>query len=85
MEVEQSVADLQTSAQKITTADLQVEQARQALDLARVRYQNGVITSLELLNAQTTLQEAEFLRVQYQYNYSMSRIALQRALGERIW
>jgi outer membrane protein len=85
MEVEQAVADVQTSAQKISTADLQVEQARQALALARVRYQNGVITSLELINAQTTLQEAEFQRLQYQYNYTMSRYALQKALGERIW
>ncbi len=85
MEVEQAIADMETNQRKIATTDIQVRQAREALGLAQVRYKNGVITSLELLNAQTTLQEAEFLRLQFRYNYVISRYALDRAMGTRIW
>ncbi|MEO5931576.1 MAG: biotin/lipoyl-binding protein [Candidatus Kapaibacterium sp.] len=85
MEVEQALADRGSSAQRIATADLQVRQATAALALARTRYTFGVITSLELLNAQTLLQEAEFARLQSQYNYTMSQYSLERAMGEKIW
>ncbi|MDB5036129.1 MAG: outer rane efflux protein [Chlorobi bacterium] len=85
MEVEQALADRESSAQRIATADIQVRQANAALALARTRYKFGVITSLELLNAQTLLQEAEFARLQSQYNYTMSQYSLERAMGQKIW
>ncbi|HVZ41221.1 MAG TPA: TolC family protein [Candidatus Kapabacteria bacterium] len=85
MEVQQAAADLQTSSRRLATVDMQVQQAGDALALARTRYTNGVITNLELLNAQAALQEAEFLRVQYQYSVAMSRLALARATGARVW
>jgi len=85
LDVETAMSDLQTSRQKQETADVQVEQARRALDLARTRYTNGVITNLELLNAQAALQEAEFYRVRLMYDYAMDYYELQHAVGSRPW
>lgn len=85
LDVTTALSDLETSRRKQATADIQVEQARQALDLARTRYTNGVITNLELLNAQAALQEAEFYRIRLMYDHAMSYYIVQHAIGARPW
>jgi outer membrane protein TolC len=50
-EVQQAVCDVQMNAEKIKTSALQVEQAKEALAIATVRYESGVITNLDLLDA----------------------------------
>jgi outer membrane protein TolC len=85
LEVEQASADLAATYTKISAVNTQVEQAREALQLAQLRYANGVITNTELLNAQATLQETEFLRTQALYGNVVSSYALDRAIGSRIW
>lgn len=84
-EVTQAAADLAATYSKIAAMNTQVEQARQALDLAQLRYANGVITSTELLNAQAVLQETEFLQAQSLYTNVVSNYALNRAIGVRVW
>jgi outer membrane protein len=84
-EVQQALANLQASRDKLATADLQVEQADTALSLANTRYRAGVITNLEVLDAQTALAEARLLRVRTQYAFVQSRYDLERAVGAKPW
>jgi outer membrane protein len=84
-DVQQALANLQASRDKLATADLQVEQADTALSLANTRYRAGVITNLEVLDAQTALAQARLLRVRTQYAFVQSRYDLERAVGATPW
>ncbi len=84
MEVQQAVSELRTSAEKIETTTLQIEQATQALTMANVRYESGVITNLDLIDAQTALAEAELTHLDALRNYVISRFALEKAIGENL-
>ena len=81
----QALANLRASRNKLATADLQVEQADTALSLANTRYRAGVITNLEVLDAQTALAQARLFRVRTQYAFVRSRYELERAIGAKPW
>ena len=82
MEVQQAVSDMQTSVQKIETSTLEVQQAEQALSMANVRYSSGVITNLDLIDAQTSLAEAQLSHLDALYKYVISTYTLRKAVGE---
>jgi len=84
-EVEQAIADVRASTDKIGTAELQVRQAEQALALATTRYAAGVITNLDLLDVQTALGEARLLETKARLDFVLSRYTLERATGGRPW
>lgn len=84
-EVRQAVADVQAGVQKLAASDLQVRQAEAAVTMAGVRYEAGVITNLDVLDAQTSLQEARLMRLRAQYDVVRARYELERAVGARPW
>jgi outer membrane protein len=61
-----------------------VEQAEEALRLARSRYDAGAGTQLDVLDAQTSLTEARSNKVQAQHDYNVALARLERALGSGI-
>jgi outer membrane protein TolC len=84
-EVQQSVSDVRNAAGKIQTSALEVEQAQAALEIARVRYEAGVATNLDLIDAQTAVAQAELARLGALREYVLSRFALDRAVGEKLY
>lgn len=84
-EVEQAAAGVRSSLEKIRSSELQVAEADKALAMARTRYAAGVITNLDLLDAETTLSQAKLIRLRASYDYTVSRYALDRATGKRVW
>ncbi|HLX12906.1 MAG TPA: TolC family protein, partial [Bacteroidota bacterium] len=84
-DVAQAVADLRSAAERLQTSELDVQQASSAVSLAKVRFDAGVITNLDLLDAQTGLQEARLSNLRALYNFVISRFDLRRAVGEKIW
>jgi outer membrane protein len=84
-EVRQAVSGVNSSLQKIASTDTQVRQAEEAVAMARVRYDAGVITNLDLLDAEMTLSEVKLIRLHAFYNYTESLNALNRATGRKIW
>ena len=80
-EVEQAFFGLEASFKNISTAELGVEQAKEALRLARLRFQAGVGTQLEVIQQETDLTRAEdnLLTAIIEYNRSLSE--LQRSVS----
>ena len=64
-----------------TTVDL-LASAEQSDKVARGRYESGVGTLLEMLNAQSALAAARQQRVQALYDWNVARAALARAVGD---
>lgn len=84
-DVQQAIADVQASQERLTTSEVQVQQAEQAVSLAGVRYDAGVITNLDVLDAQTSLEAARLVALKARYDLVRSRYELDRALGNRVW
>jgi outer membrane protein len=84
-EVERSINSLRTSSVKIGTTDLQVKQAKLAAEHARIRYENGLATTLDLLDTEAALSEAELGHLQALYEYTLNTYTLKRAAGEQFW
>lgn len=77
--------DAKKNKTKLSSADTLILQASMALKLASDRYKNGVITSVELLTAQTNYQDALLSRLQYEYNLLLTKLEMNRLVGKRWW
>jgi len=81
LEVEQAYFSLEANRDNIDTARLAVEQAEEALELARLRFNAGVGTQLDVLSAQSDLTDAEGSLVTAILGYNRALAALQRAVS----
>jgi len=79
--VEQSYAELQSNFENIQTTALAVQQAVEALRLARLRFQAGVGTQTDVLQAQTALTQARFNNLQAILDYNRALASLQRQVS----
>lgn len=80
-EVEQAFYNLQANEQNIDTARVAVEQGEESLRLARLRFQAGVGTQTDVINAQSALTQARGNLLTAIINYNRSLAALQRAVS----
>ena len=84
-DVEQALADVQTATSKISISILQVQQAKEAVSIAKSRYETGTVTNLDLLDAQAAESTARLGNLQALYKYVMSKYELQRSIGAKPW
>ncbi len=84
-DVAETLHALQTASEKITTTEVQVQQAELAAKHARSRYENGMATALDLLDTEASLSQAELARLQAAYAYLLNTYTLKRATGEIFW
>ena len=80
-DVEQAVTDVQSAAAKIPISEIQVQQAKEAVSIAKSRYEIGTVTNLDLLDAQTAESTARLGNLQALYKLILSKYELQRAIG----
>lgn len=85
MAVRQAVTAVRASQEKIATSRLQVQQAETALALANTRYQAGVVTNLDVLDAQTSLAAAQLMELRARYSLVRSRYRLRQSVGQKVW
>ena len=83
-EVQQAVSDLETSKAKLSSTQLQVDQAEQAVKRAEISYANGVITNLDLLDSETSLSEARLLHLRVVFRNVINAYNLKEAVGDVI-
>ncbi|BAZ04621.1 TolC family protein [Calothrix sp. NIES-3974] len=80
-EVEQFYSQLQSSQENVQTATLALEQAKEALRLARLRFQAGVGTQTDVISAENDLTRAEGNRITAILDYNRAFANLERAVG----
>ena len=80
-DVEQSYYNLEANKTNISTAELSVEQAKEALELANLRLNAGVGTQLDVLTEQSNLTDAEVNLINAILGYNRSLAALKRAIS----
>lgn len=83
-EVSQAYLNLNTAQQRLVTADAEIANAEEALRLVEGRYQSGLGTFLDVLDAQTALLTARTNRVNAQSAVDLARVALAYAIGQPV-
>ncbi|HLK15060.1 MAG TPA: TolC family protein [Fimbriimonadaceae bacterium] len=81
LDVRQSFANLMNAKAKLDLATDQVASAKEALRLAKLKLDQGEGIYLEVLNAQTSLTQAEQGQVSARYDYLQALADLQHAVG----
>ncbi len=84
-EVIESQASLSASQKKVDQSTLQLRQATQAYELAKARFEAGVITNLELLDGSTALSESRLMLLKSRIDYTVDIFKLKSAIGERLY
>jgi len=80
-QTEQAYSQLQASATNIETTALAVQQAAEALRLARLRFQAGVGTQTDVLRQQTALAQTQVNNLQAILGYNRALATLQRQVS----
>jgi outer membrane protein len=83
-EVRQAMINVQSNQDKVQIAQFTIDQAQKALEIARIKYNAGSITNLDLLDAETSLTEAQFQKVQALYTLEVSKYELDEAFGKKL-
>ncbi len=82
MEVRLGLKTLNSARQLVQVSEENLKLAETELELARDRFQEGVTNNIEVVNAQTSLEQARDRRVDALYLFNLARVNLDRALGQ---
>ena len=83
LEVRQAYLNINDAQTRASSATLGTQQAAEAARIAGVRYQNGLGTFLDVINAQAQLAQAQINELNAQYDYQTALAQLVRAVGSR--
>jgi outer membrane protein TolC len=84
-QVLQAIEDVGAARQQMESAQVQLEQAREMLEVVKVQYDLGLLTNLEYLDGQESLERAQLASIQAQYLEVLSEYALKQATGAILW
>lgn len=85
IQVSQNYYSLQSSLAAMDNLTVQVEYAEEAFKQAKVNFEAGAITNLELTTSATNLSSAKLLLLQAKINYQVSLYKLKMSIGEAIY
>lgn len=83
-EIRRAVVLFQTNQEAVEISRLNMETARQGLELAETRFQAGAGSTLEVRDAQLKLNQAELQLLQNRIDVEVARAALERAVGRGV-
>ena len=61
-----------------------VAQAQESVRIATIRFENGMITTVELTDTQLALIQSKVNRLQAQHDYVIGLARLEKAIGQKI-
>jgi HAE1 family hydrophobic/amphiphilic exporter-1 len=82
LEAKQAVDRLSVARSVLLAADMNVKQARRALEMTEANYRLGAATTLDVLNAQAASAQAEINRVEALYAHANARAGLRYVMGQ---
>ena len=85
MQARQAIISLKQSENKIKTQEENIVLAKEALQVAEKQYQYGLVSSIEVLDAQHALSQSELFRTQAIFNHIMTKVDLCRAMEDFKW
>jgi outer membrane protein len=84
-EVTEAISYMDLAIQKMKQQELQLDQAIKANELAETSFRSGIITNLDLLDANTSLSQSRLMLLKSRIDYVVSIYRLKSALGIRLY
>ena len=78
-------SNIEASLKKLQQSEMQLQQARQAYQLAETSFRAGTITNLDLLDSYTALSDTKLTLYKAKIDYTVNYLKLRVGLGERIY
>ncbi len=85
MQIRQAIATLNQAEGKILSQKENINFAKEALQSAEEQYNKGLISSIEVIDAQQNLSQSELVVVQTIFNHIMAKLDLCKAIGNYAW
>ena len=77
--------DYITIQQKLNNSKFTVEQAKRAFTLAQTRYKEGLITNVELILIQTSVEDANLSVLKYRYQMLLDKLDSHKIIGTKLY
>jgi TolC family type I secretion outer membrane protein len=84
LDVRQQYLSMQEAEKRIQTSKVAVDKAEEDFKIAQVRYNAGVGTNLDVIDAQVALNQAKTNYVQALYDFNTSKAKLEKAMGTSV-
>jgi outer membrane protein TolC len=84
LEVEANYLSLNAAAEMLIAQQKTIDQAQAGYRIASEQYANGMMTNIDVMDAQLALNQAKTNYLQTQYDYILARVKLQKAVGENL-
>lgn len=86
LEVEQALSEYEVSLRRLSSARARLKEAEEVVRIVKVRYENGLARMVDLLDAQTQLEEANFdlVKALYECNLSYGKALLGAGLIKEV-
>lgn len=81
LQIDQAKAQYSNGLESLTNQRSNIELAQEVLRVSKIKYEEGVGSSIEVTQAQTALQEAENNYIQALFTVLTSKVDLEAALG----
>jgi len=81
MEVENNRLRVQEAQQRVNAQSESVVQAEKTLDIAKVRFRNGLSTQVELNDAETALARTRLSQLNAVYDFLVAKADYEKAIG----
>lgn len=81
LEVEQARLELEAATERLAVTEAAVAQAQESVELTRARFEQGLMISTQLIDAETALIAARVRRAEAEADQRIAIAALRRALG----
>jgi outer membrane protein len=81
LSVRKAYMDMQSAYESIRVLGKNVERLEKAYDIARLRYDTGMATSQEVVNALNALNDIKLQRLQAIYGYNLAKIQFEASSG----
>ena len=84
IEIESALSDLRTIEKKMDIEKIKIRQAEDALRIAEERFQNGLLSATDLVDAQNAVESARLNALQLVYSHVLGEYTLYRACGRKL-
>ena len=81
LQVQMIVDNIKRNIKEIKLQEQTITEAEKSLKIANVRYDSGLGTQLEVIDAQTELQKVELAKIQALNKYVVNKVKLDYAIG----
>jgi outer membrane protein TolC len=82
LEISQAISDLNLAKENIVSQEENVKQAKESLRIAKVQYQQGMLTNLEQMDTELALTVAQTNYLQALSDYLIAKAKYEKAIGK---